>query len=238
MKKIIFLISLFICFGNAIAQADHDKIIVVQKLYFDTLKTDYRKVKFEISPKADSFKRMDYSSAHITDTLRVKSTTEGVFDNGRFSPLNAQTASEPNNIENYKVGDTIFEVRTDYLSNNKTITLIKKVYSKDKLIYAARSFPKRQTLPYNELKYFYNKNGDLIKIQELYNSETIEEYETVFKYKNGVVASMVEYKKLGEKWIKEKVWEYDLFTKNKLKPKVARRINTLLLDFQFIQTPW
>lgn len=230
MKRVISIITILLFSLNAIAQSEKDGIIVVQKFYYDTLQTDYRKVKFEINKKADKVNRLDYSSAHISDTIIVRKTTEYKYENDVFISLNHNNSEQKRNIETYKIGDTIFEQKAEYLT--------KKIYSKDKIIYAARLFPEQQLIPYNELKYIYSKDGNLIKIKEKHNSDVNEEYKTVFDYTDGIVSRMTEFKKVKKRWLKEKVWEYDLLTKSNLKNKVKRRINILLLGNQFMKTPW
>ena len=230
MKRVFRIIIILLFSLNAIAQSEKGEIIVVQKFYRDTLQTDYRMVKFEINKKADKVNRLDYSSAHISDTIIVRETTKFKIKNGHFISSERNNTERISNIETYKVGDTIFEKKADYLT--------KKVYSKNKIIYAARLFPERQLIPYNELKYFYSKDGNLIKIQEKYNSDVNEEYKTVFEYKDGIVSRMTEFKKFEEKWTKEKIWKYELLTTNKLRKKIRKRINILLLTNQFTETPW
>ncbi|MFC4635799.1 hypothetical protein ACFO3O_17950 [Dokdonia ponticola] len=230
MKRVLSIITILFLTLNATAQSEKDEIIIVQKFYKDTLQTDYRKVKFEINKKADKVNRLDYSSAHMSDTIIVRRTTEYKFENGHYITLERNNFRRISNVETYKIGDTIFEKKADYLT--------KKAYSKNKITYAARLYPERQLVPYNELKYIYNKSGNLIKIKEKYNSDVNEEYETVFEYKDGIVCRMTEFKKFGGKWIKEKVWGYELITSNKLRKKIRKRINNLLLTNQFIETPW
>ncbi|GHC58898.1 hypothetical protein [Ulvibacter litoralis] len=229
MKRVLSIIILLFTL-NTIAQSEKNKIIVVQKFYKDTLQTDYRKVKYEINKKANKVIRFDYSSAHISDTIIVRETTEYNFENGHFISSEHNNSRRISNIKTHKVGDTIFEKKTDYLT--------KKIYSKNKIVYASRLFPKQQSIPYNELKYIYNENDNLIKIQEKYNSDVNEEYKTIFEYKNGIVSRMTEFKKSGEKWIKEKIWRYELLTTNKLRKKIRKRINNLLLTNQFTETQW
>ena len=230
MKRILNIITILLFSINAISQSEKNKIIVVQKFYHDTLQTNYRKVKFEINKKADKVIQMDYSTAHISDTIIVRKTTEYKYQNGAFISLELNNLEQLSIIETYKIGDTIFEKNADYLT--------KKIYSKNKIIYAARIFPERQLIPYNELKYIYSKDGNLIKIKEKHNSDVNEEYKIVFEYKDGVVSRMKEFKKFKKQWKKEKVWEYDLLTKNKIRKKTKRRINILLLENQFLRTPW
>ncbi|GAB5399256.1 MAG: hypothetical protein Aureis2KO_08410 [Aureisphaera sp.] len=215
---------------HGISQSEKGEIIVVQKFYKDTLQTDYHKVKFEISKKADKVYRLDYSSAHVSDTIIVRGTTEYKYKNGHFIPTARKNMTRITDKKKYKTGDTILEQNGDYLT--------KKVYSKNKIIYAARLFPDQQSIPYNELEYVYSKKGNLIEIREKHNSDVNEEYKTVFEYKEGVVSRMTEFKKFGEKWTKEKIWSYALLTTNNIREKVRKRINILLLRNQFIDTPW
>ena len=231
MKRIfsIVIISLFTI--STIAQSKKDAIIIVQKFYYDTLQTNYRKVKFEMNKKADKAKRMDYSSAHISDTLIVRETTKYIYENGYFVSPDHRNSKELKNTEIYKVGDTIFEKKTDYLT--------KKVYFKNKIVYAARLFPEQLIIPYNERKYIYNKVGELIEIKEKHNSLNVsEEYKIVFDYTDDIVSRMTEFKMVEKEWKKEKVWEYDLLTNNNIRKKIKKRINILLLGNQFLQTPW
>lgn len=215
---------------SAIAQSDKGVIRIVQKLYDDTLQVNYHKVEFLIDKKADRVKRMDYSSAHNSDTLIIKETTEYKYENGHFIFVDDKNQKEKN-TKTYKIGDTIFEENNNYLT--------KKVYSKNKIIYAARLFPEEQVIPYNELKYIYNSKGNLIEIEEKYNSdEANEEYKTIFDYNVGIVTRMTEYKLVKEEWKKEKVWAYDLLTKNKIRKRTKMRINILLLYNQFLKTHW
>ena len=230
MKRVFSIITILLFSLNTIAQSKKDGIIVVQKFYYDTLKSNYRKVKFEINKKADKVKRLDYSSAHRSDTVIVKETTEYKFENGHFISVNSNSLERILNIETYKIGDTIFEKKADYL--------LKKLFSKNKIIYVARIFPEKTIIPYNELIYIYSKSGNLIEIKDMYNSDIHEEYKTVFDYTDGIVSKITEFKKDKDKWLKEKVWEYDLITKNDLSKRIKKRINILLLDRQFIQTPW
>ena len=230
MKRVFSILTILLFSLNSIAQSKKDRIIVVQKFYYDTLKTDYRKVKFEINKNADKVKRSDYSSAHMSDTIIVRETTEYKFEFGHFINSDRNSSEQILNIETYKIGDTIFEKKADYL--------IKKIFSKNKIIYAARLFPGQSIIPYNELRYIYNKAGDLIEIKEMYNSDIHEEYKTVFDYTDGIVSKMTEFKKDEDNWLIEKVWEYDLITKNNLKRRTKKRINILLLNRQFQQTPW
>jgi hypothetical protein len=237
MKRTFILITVFLFSINTIAQSEKDNIIVVQKFYLDTLKTDYRKVKFDIDKKAKKVIRMDYSSNHIADTLIVRNTAEYRFENGHFIYSDQINSVRTKNFKTHKFGDTIFEKIAD-LAKSKIYYRTKKVYSKNGIIYAARIFRDRQLIPLNERKYIYSKDGELIKIKEKYNSDVREEYKFIFDYSNGIVTRMTEFKKIGNKWKKETIWEYDLITKRKLKKKIKRRINILLLDDQFKNTPW
>ncbi len=230
MKILFGLITILLFSLKTIAQSEKERIIVVQKIYEDTLQTDYRKVKFEISKKADKANQLDYSSTHASDTILVRRTTEYKFENGHFINLENSKSDRILDIETYKIGDTIFEKKAHYL--------VKKIYAKNRIVYAARLFPEKQIVPYNERNYIYNRNGDLIKINEKYNSDVNEEYKTVFDYTNGIVSKMTEFKKNGDKWLKEKVWEYDLLIKSNFGKKTRKRINTLLLDKQFYEIPW
>lgn len=230
MKREFGILIILLFSLNSIAQSENDVIIVVQKLYYDTLQTNYWKVKFEINNKADKVKRLDYSSAHMSDTIIVRETTEYKFENGHFFASDRNSSGPIPKIESYKVGDTIFERKADYL--------LKKMFSKNKITYIARLFPEQTIIPYNELRYIYSKDGDLIEIKEMYNSDIQKEYKTVFDYTDGIVSKITEFIKEEDKWLKEKVWEYNLITKNNLRRRTKKRINILLLDRQFIQTPW
>ena len=230
MIKEFTLITICFFFNALIAQPNNEKTIIVQKFYDDTLKTDYSKVKFEINQKADRVIRMDYSSSHISDTITVRKIDEYKYENGSFI-WPGYKKSKDLNIEKYEVGDTIFENKTDYLT--------KKIYKKNQLIYAARVFPKESLVPYNERIYYYDKSGNLIKIEEKYNcSIHCENYRTKFDYTSGIVSRMTEFKLIDNNWRKQKVWEYDLLTKNKIDNKIKKRINVLLLGNQFLRTPW
>ena len=172
MKKVFGIITVLLFSLNSVAQSEKNRIIIVQKFYYDTLQTDYRKVKFELNKKADIVKQMDYSSAHFSDTMIVRNTIEYKYLNGNFITSEQNNPILLRNIRAYRNGDTILEKKADYLT--------KKVYSKNRIIYAARLFPEQQGIPNNELKYIYNKDGNLIKIKEKYNSDVNIEYKTEF----------------------------------------------------------
>ena len=59
MKRVFSIITILLFSLNTIAQSKKDGIIVVQKFYYDTLKSNYRKVKFEINKKADKVKNIE-----------------------------------------------------------------------------------------------------------------------------------------------------------------------------------
>ncbi len=230
MKIILtILIALFTIVGS-IAQSENKSIIIIQKFYSDTLKTNYRKVKFEADKKLENINRLDYSSAHVSDTITVKSIDTYSFENGSYRLANYKNKKQIQ-TNRFKKGDTIISEKESYIT--------KSVFKKDKPIYINRIFPEESSIPYNELKYDYNENGDLIGIEETYNCfKSCENFMTVFEYKDNVVSQMTEFKLIDNKWRKQKVWDYELITEIKLSKKDKKRINLLLLENQFLNPPW
>lgn len=240
MKKLI-LLAVILCFSKStIAQSVYDEIIVVRKQYTDTLKTNYRKVEIKFSKKADSLLWFDYSSAHVVDTLTVKKIHKYVYKDNSYLFSGIMSVRKYDNTDEYKIGDTLFlntkKIDSDF--GNRNITITKKEYLKGRIIYAARLFPDKQSLPYNESNYIYDKEY-LIKIKEKYNSEGInEKYLFLFDYSDGIVSRVTEFKEVNGVFRKEYIWEFSLLTDKKLKKKIKKRINLFLLEDQFVNPPW
>ena len=225
MKKIYLITILLLYIPKIFSQ--NKNLVITQKFYHDTLLTDYRKVKFVINLETDVVTRINYFTVHTADT-----TNAGEVKTQKFG-LNENEKKEV-------IGDTVFNKYERLLAADTIVTLTKRVYEKYGIIYAARIFPKAGLIPYNELKYQYDKTGNLIQIVESYNdnSGNIVNYRTIFTYKYGIVTRMKEYKQEVNNWTTEKVWDY-IFTGNyNIKQKVKRKINSLLIDGQFKNLPW
>jgi len=225
MKK-IYLITILLLYVPKIF-CQNKNLVITQKLYSDTLLTDYQKVKFLINLETDLVTRINYFTAHVADT-----TIAGEVKTQKFG-LNETEKKEV-------IGDTVFNKYETLLAADTIVTLTKRVYEKYGIIYAARIFPKASLIPYNELKYQYDKTGNLIQIIESYhdNSGNVVNYRTVFTYMSGIVTRMTEYKQEVNNWTTEKICDYISIGNYNIKRKVKRKINLLLIDGQFKNLPW